>query len=205
MPEAILSDYFYGDESEQFVFFKIPRQLITGTQKMDNPTEALAPVVPTKDGKVQETPGPKAGEEPAVPVAGDKPKEARLPLPPPRTARLRRAPIPKLERSPPPLSPGISPRRPRPPLPPLRTARLRRAPHPRLGRSPLLPSLGVNPKRPWPPLPPPRTARPRKLPVPSLERSLSHLLFPVLRRKVPPGPLSPRCSTSGFRPRTKRR
>jgi hypothetical protein len=29
VPEAILSDYFYGDESEQFVFFKIPRQLIT--------------------------------------------------------------------------------------------------------------------------------------------------------------------------------
>ncbi len=29
MPEAILSDYFYGDESEQFVFFKIPRQIIT--------------------------------------------------------------------------------------------------------------------------------------------------------------------------------
>ena len=29
MPEAILSDYFYGDESEQFVFFKIPHQLIT--------------------------------------------------------------------------------------------------------------------------------------------------------------------------------
>ncbi len=24
MPESILSDYFYGDESEQFVFFKIP-------------------------------------------------------------------------------------------------------------------------------------------------------------------------------------
>nr|WP_325253307.1 replication initiator protein A [uncultured Oscillibacter sp.] len=29
MPEIILSDYFYGDESEEFVFFKIPRQLIT--------------------------------------------------------------------------------------------------------------------------------------------------------------------------------
>ena len=29
MQESILSDYFYGDESEQFVFFKIPRQLIT--------------------------------------------------------------------------------------------------------------------------------------------------------------------------------
>ena len=24
MPEVILSDYFYGDESEEFVFFKIP-------------------------------------------------------------------------------------------------------------------------------------------------------------------------------------
>ncbi len=29
MPEIILSDYFYSDESEEFVFFKIPRQLIT--------------------------------------------------------------------------------------------------------------------------------------------------------------------------------
>ena len=28
MPDPIISDYFYGDESEQFVFFKIPRQLI---------------------------------------------------------------------------------------------------------------------------------------------------------------------------------
>ena len=28
MPEIVLSDYFYGDESEEFVFFKIPRQLI---------------------------------------------------------------------------------------------------------------------------------------------------------------------------------
>ncbi len=29
MPEVILSDYFYGNESEQFVFFKIPCQLVT--------------------------------------------------------------------------------------------------------------------------------------------------------------------------------
>lgn len=29
MPEVILSDYFYDDESEEFVFFKILRQLIT--------------------------------------------------------------------------------------------------------------------------------------------------------------------------------
>ncbi len=29
MPEIILSDYFYGDESEEFIYFKIPRLLIT--------------------------------------------------------------------------------------------------------------------------------------------------------------------------------
>ncbi len=29
MPEVILSDYFYGDESEEFICFKIPRLLIT--------------------------------------------------------------------------------------------------------------------------------------------------------------------------------
>ena len=29
MPEIILSDYFYGDELEKFIYFKIPRLLIT--------------------------------------------------------------------------------------------------------------------------------------------------------------------------------
>ena len=28
MPEAAISDYFYGDEAEQFIYFRIPRQLI---------------------------------------------------------------------------------------------------------------------------------------------------------------------------------
>ena len=35
MPEIILSDYFYGDESEEFVYFKIPRQLITNPKFND--------------------------------------------------------------------------------------------------------------------------------------------------------------------------
>ena len=30
MSEVILSDYFYGDESEQFIYFRIPRLLIRG-------------------------------------------------------------------------------------------------------------------------------------------------------------------------------
>ena len=29
MPEVIISDYFYGAESEEFIYFKIPRLLIT--------------------------------------------------------------------------------------------------------------------------------------------------------------------------------
>nr|WP_325305845.1 replication initiator protein A [uncultured Oscillibacter sp.] len=40
MPEIILSDYFYGDESEEFVFFKIPRQLITNPKFKHVSTDA---------------------------------------------------------------------------------------------------------------------------------------------------------------------
>lgn len=40
MPEPILSDYFYGDKSEQFVFFKIPRQLITAPKFKHVSTDA---------------------------------------------------------------------------------------------------------------------------------------------------------------------
>ncbi len=40
MPEDILSDYFYGDESEEFVFFKIPRQLITNPKFKHVSTDA---------------------------------------------------------------------------------------------------------------------------------------------------------------------
>ena len=29
MPDTILTDYFYGDESQQFQYFRIPRLLIT--------------------------------------------------------------------------------------------------------------------------------------------------------------------------------
>ncbi len=29
MPDPMLNDYFYGDEAEQFIYFRIPRQLIT--------------------------------------------------------------------------------------------------------------------------------------------------------------------------------
>ena len=40
MPEIILSDYFYGDESEEFVYFKIPRQLITNPKFKHVSTDA---------------------------------------------------------------------------------------------------------------------------------------------------------------------
>ena len=40
MPEAILSDCFYGDESEEFIYFKIPRQLITNPKFKHISTDA---------------------------------------------------------------------------------------------------------------------------------------------------------------------
>jgi len=40
MPEPILSDYFYGGESEEFVFFKISRQLITNLKFKHVSTDA---------------------------------------------------------------------------------------------------------------------------------------------------------------------
>ena len=46
MPEVILSDYFYGDESEEFVFFKIPRQLITNPKFKHVSTDAKGFSIP---------------------------------------------------------------------------------------------------------------------------------------------------------------
>lgn len=40
MPEAILSDYFYGDEEGQFQYFRIPRQLITNPKFKHLSTDA---------------------------------------------------------------------------------------------------------------------------------------------------------------------
>ncbi len=40
MQEAILSDYFYGDEAEQFTYFRIPRQLITDVRFKHLSTDA---------------------------------------------------------------------------------------------------------------------------------------------------------------------
>lgn len=40
MPEIILSDYFYGDEAEQFIYFRIPRQLITSPKFKHVSTDA---------------------------------------------------------------------------------------------------------------------------------------------------------------------
>ena len=40
MSEVILSDYFYGDESEQFIYFRIPRLLITSPRFKHLSTEA---------------------------------------------------------------------------------------------------------------------------------------------------------------------
>lgn len=40
MSEVILSDYFYGDEADQFIYFRIPRQLITNPKFKHISTDA---------------------------------------------------------------------------------------------------------------------------------------------------------------------
>ena len=40
MAETGISKYFYGDEAEQFIYFRIPRQLITGPRFKHLSTDA---------------------------------------------------------------------------------------------------------------------------------------------------------------------
>ena len=40
MPEVILLDYFYGDESEQFSYYRLPRLLVTGQRFKNLSTDA---------------------------------------------------------------------------------------------------------------------------------------------------------------------
>ncbi|MGO5049185.1 DUF6017 domain-containing protein [Dysosmobacter sp. Sow4_B12] len=40
MPKVILSDYFYGDESEQFSYYRLPRLLVTGQRFKNLSTDA---------------------------------------------------------------------------------------------------------------------------------------------------------------------
>ena len=37
MAESMIYDYYYGDESSQFSFYRIPRQLVTGQQFKKSP------------------------------------------------------------------------------------------------------------------------------------------------------------------------
>ena len=40
MAESMIYDYYYGDESNQFSFYRIPRQLVTGQQFKKISTDA---------------------------------------------------------------------------------------------------------------------------------------------------------------------
>ena len=40
MAESMIYDYYYGDESSQFSFYRIPRQLVTGQQFKKISTDA---------------------------------------------------------------------------------------------------------------------------------------------------------------------
>lgn len=67
MSEVILSDYFYGDESEQFIYFRIPRLLITSPRFKHLSTDPI----PTK--AQEETPKkapPRAPQEKSLKERG---------------------------------------------------------------------------------------------------------------------------------------
>lgn len=72
----------------------------TGTQKMDKPKEAPAPVAPVKDDKAPEVPASKAGQTPAAPTTGDKPTEAPAPAAPTKDGKAPEAPAPKAGQTP---------------------------------------------------------------------------------------------------------
>ena len=58
MPEAAISEYFYGDEAEQFIYFRIPRQLITDPRFKHLSTDAklLYPIPQQTQAQEEETP-----------------------------------------------------------------------------------------------------------------------------------------------------
>ncbi len=118
----------------------------TGTQKMDKPTEAPAPAVPTKDGKAQEPPGPRAGGKPTAPIAGDKPKEAPAPAAPTKDGKAQEAPGPKAGEKPDAPIVGDKPKETPATAAPTKDGKAQEAPGPKAGEKPATPIAGDKPK-----------------------------------------------------------
>ena len=128
----------------------------TGTQKMDKPKEAPAPVGPAKDSKAPEVPTPKAGEAPAAPTAGEKPKEVPAPVGPAKDGKAPEVPAPKAGETPAAPIVGEKPKEAPAPAAPVKDSKAPEVPTPKAGQTPAAPAAGDKPKEA------PATAAPTK-------------------------------------------
>ena len=111
----------------------------TGTQKMDKPKEAPAPVGPAKDSKAPEVPVPKAGQTPAAPTTGDKPKEAPAPVAPVKDDKAPEVPASKAGQTPAAPTAGDKPKEAPDPAAPVKDGKAPEVPAPKAGQAPAAP------------------------------------------------------------------
>ena len=111
----------------------------TGTQKMDKPKEAPAPVAPVKDDKAPEVPASKAGQTPAAPTAGEKPKEAPAPAASVKDSKAQEVPASKAGQTPAAPTTGDKPTEAPAPAAPTKDGKAPEAPAPKAGQTPAAP------------------------------------------------------------------
>ena len=168
----------------------------TGTQKMVKPTEAPAPVVPTKDGKAQEAPGLKTGEKPTAPVAGDKPMETPVPAVPTKDGKAQEGPDPKAGEKPAAPVAGDKPKEAPAPVAPTKDGKAQEGPAPKAGEKPAGTAISqVFDER----LSPPDEKALKDLPVPKEGESFFITLHPAYLEKSKYNVFSVDQSSENFR------
>ena len=138
----------------------------TGTQKMDKPKEAPAPVGPAKDSKAPEVPAPKAGETPAAPIVGDKPKEAPAPAAPVKDSKAPEVPTPKAGQTPAAPAAGDKPKEAPATAAPIPVGKSHEGPVPKAREKPAAPVAGDKPKEAPAPTAPTKDGKTQETPDP---------------------------------------
>ncbi len=138
----------------------------TGTQKMDKPKEAPAPVAPVKDDKAPEVPASKAGQTPAAPTAGEKPKEAPAPAASVKDSKAQEVPASKAGQTPVAPTAGEKPKEAPAPTASVKDGKAQEVPAPKAGQTPAAPITGDKPKEAPAPGAPTKDGKAPEVPVP---------------------------------------
>ncbi len=138
----------------------------TGTQKMDKPKEAPAPVAPVKDDKAPEVPASKAGQTPAAPTAGEKPKEAPAPTASVKDGKAQEVPAPKAGQTPAAPITGDKPKEAPAPGAPTKDGKAPEVPVPKAGQTPAAPTTGDKPTEAPAPAAPTKDGKAPEAPAP---------------------------------------